>query len=171
MWNFHGSLFLALEFLRERTQFYIISRGWPLFCLEFPGIKKRTEKFQGSFHKSISSTLPVWFFSGIAHSKVCLFTSCTRQQINKISKQILKDWLSSSLDVTKTKTVAPHITYLMWSLELLLTIFPIFVGCWQVPSMFVFTLHLHFHALILQSYRNHVKAIFKDLARVDLAVL
>ena len=35
-------------------------------------------------------------------------------------------------------------------------------------------LTLHFHALILQSYRNHVKEIsgsFKDPARVDLAVL
>ena len=41
MWNCQGSLFLALEFPRDLTQFYGISRGWALFSLEFPGVKKR----------------------------------------------------------------------------------------------------------------------------------
>ena len=70
MRNFHGSLFLALEFLRDLTQFCGISQGlsFVLFGICRDKVKKK-EKFQGSFHKSISSIL---IFSGIAHSKVCL---------------------------------------------------------------------------------------------------
>ena len=39
MWNFLWSLFLALEFPRDLTQLFGISRGLALFCLEFPGLK------------------------------------------------------------------------------------------------------------------------------------
>ena len=40
MWNSHEeSLYLALEFPRDLTQFCGISRGWALLCLEFPGLK------------------------------------------------------------------------------------------------------------------------------------
>ena len=39
MWNFQGSWFLALQFLRDVTQFCRISRGGALFCLAFPGLK------------------------------------------------------------------------------------------------------------------------------------
>ena len=49
MWNFQGSLFLALEFPRDLTQFCGISRHWALCCLEFPEVKN--EKFQGGFKK------------------------------------------------------------------------------------------------------------------------
>ena len=104
-----------------------------------------------SFHKSISSTstLPppclIFFWNSPLR-----FVYITGQQINKVSKQILKGCLSSQLDVAnqnKTKTVAPHITYLMRSLELLLTIFPIFLVCLQMSSIFVFIFTLHLHSL------------------------
>ena len=39
LWNFQGSFFLALEFPRDLTQFFGISRGLALFCLEFAGVK------------------------------------------------------------------------------------------------------------------------------------
>ena len=75
IWNFHGSFFLALEFLRDLGNRIV----WNIQALSFvlSGISrdhvKEYEKFCGSFHKSISSTPPaVWCFSGIAHSKVCL---------------------------------------------------------------------------------------------------
>ena len=91
----------------------------------------------------------------------------------------MKDWLSRC-NQNKRKTVALRITHLMWSLVLLLTIFLWLVeSCsWLVskylPSLPLSSLTLHFHALDLQSYRNHVKEIsgsFKDPARVDLTVL
>ena len=47
MWNFQGSSFLGSEFPRDLTQLYGISRGGALFCLEFPGLKEKNEKFQG----------------------------------------------------------------------------------------------------------------------------
>ena len=39
IWNFQGSWFLVLEFPRDVTQFFTISRGGALICLEFPGVK------------------------------------------------------------------------------------------------------------------------------------
>ena len=39
MWTFQGSLFLALEFARDVTQFFGISRAYVFFCLEFPWVK------------------------------------------------------------------------------------------------------------------------------------
>ena len=46
MWNFQGSLFLlaiglgiSIATNQQLTQFWGISRGWALFCLEFPGVK------------------------------------------------------------------------------------------------------------------------------------
>ena len=37
LWNFQGSWFLALEFPRDVTEIFRISRGGALFCLEFQG--------------------------------------------------------------------------------------------------------------------------------------
>ena len=47
MWNFQGSLFVVLEFPRDRTQFFGISRGLALFCLEFLGVKLKKWKIPG----------------------------------------------------------------------------------------------------------------------------
>ena len=45
MWNFQGSLFLALEFPRNLTQFCGICIGWlSVFCLEFSGGVKQKMK-------------------------------------------------------------------------------------------------------------------------------
>ena len=68
-WNFQGSSILGLKFPRGVTQLCRISRSGALFCLEFPGVKQKNEKFQGVFQKSMSSTPPspcLVFFSGIA---------------------------------------------------------------------------------------------------------
>ena len=51
LWNFQGPLFLALEFPRDLTQFYEISRGGAFF-LEFPGVMLKNEKFQGRFSEN-----------------------------------------------------------------------------------------------------------------------
>ena len=39
IWNFQGSWFLILGFPRDVTQFFTISGGGALICLEFPGVK------------------------------------------------------------------------------------------------------------------------------------
>ena len=66
MWNFQGSWFLVLGLPRDLKQFCGISRSGALFCLEFPGVKQKKEKFQWGFQRSIFSTPSVWFFSGTA---------------------------------------------------------------------------------------------------------
>ena len=64
------------------------------------------------------------------------------------------DWLSRC-NQNKRKTVAPHITHLMCSLVLLLTIsLQLVEAVAQVPSV-----PLHFYPLHLQSYRNHVRKV------------
>ena len=52
MWNFQGSLFLALKFPRDLTQFLwnIQELSLDLFCLEFPGV---------TLTKKISEILPL----------------------------------------------------------------------------------------------------------------
>ena len=56
MWNFQGSLFLALEFPRNLTQFCGICIAWlSFFCLEFLGGVKQKIKIQGGIQKPISS--------------------------------------------------------------------------------------------------------------------
>ena len=40
IWNFQESWFLVLEFPRDVTQFFTISSGGALICLEFPGVKQ-----------------------------------------------------------------------------------------------------------------------------------
>ena len=62
IWNFLGSLFLALEFPRDLIQFCGISRGWVLFCLEFPGVSKRLKKSRGFSKKHILSQPRLDFF-------------------------------------------------------------------------------------------------------------
>ena len=42
---------LGLEFPKDLTKFCGVSRGWALFCLEFPGAKWKNENFQGVFRK------------------------------------------------------------------------------------------------------------------------
>ena len=64
MCNFQGSWFLALEFPKDLTKTFGISRGGALFCLEFPG---GNWKIPGESQKSISLAPSVWFVPGIAH--------------------------------------------------------------------------------------------------------
>ena len=58
VWNFQGSWFLALEFPRNLTLFYGISRAGALFSLDLLVIKK---KIQGFFNK-VCPQPPFWFF-------------------------------------------------------------------------------------------------------------
>ena len=52
---------LGLKFPRDLTQFFGISRGEALFCLEFPRVHE-------GFQKSMPSTPLFGFFFGIAYS-------------------------------------------------------------------------------------------------------
>ena len=76
MWNFHGSLFLfglgiskGSSKLANTILCNIQGLSFVLSGDSRDKVKKKKEKFQGSFHNSISSIL---IFSGIAHSKICL---------------------------------------------------------------------------------------------------
>ena len=42
-----------MEFPKRETQFYRISRGEALFCMEFPGNKGRNLEILGIFQKSV----------------------------------------------------------------------------------------------------------------------
>ena len=56
-----------MEFPKGETQFYRISRGEALACLEFPRGKVRKLETLGIFQKNMSLTFPpCLFFSGIA---------------------------------------------------------------------------------------------------------
>ena len=69
MWNFQGSLFLALEFPRNLTQFCGICIGWlSVFCLEFSGGVKQKMKNPREDSKTyiLTPCALVWIFSGIA---------------------------------------------------------------------------------------------------------
>ena len=68
--EFPGSLFLALEFPRDQTQFCGISRGWMSFVLS--GISSKKMKNSRRFFKKLypqppPPSSPVWIFSTIAH--------------------------------------------------------------------------------------------------------
>ena len=98
MWNFHGSLFLALEFLRDLTQFCGISQG---LSFVLSGICRDKVKKKKNSRAVFTKVYPQSLF--FLEQPILRFVYITGQQINKISKQILKDWLSSSLDVTEPK--------------------------------------------------------------------
>ena len=67
MWNFQWSLLLALEFPRDLTQLSGICWGWPLFCLEFPGLMIPQGGGSKKYILNLSPSLPLWIFSGIAY--------------------------------------------------------------------------------------------------------
>ena len=90
MWNFRGSFFLALEFPRDPTQFCGISRGWELFCLEFPihqPISTRENgEHPGNFqNKSVISALnwvpPFYFLKWNPY-----FSACKRKFLESTSQ-------------------------------------------------------------------------------------
>ena len=81
VWNFQGYLkeracggiSPALGLIQNQVEFTRMTRGWTLFCLEFPRagkVKKKKNSTGGGVQKSLSST-PVWIFSGIAHFWSC----------------------------------------------------------------------------------------------------
>ena len=90
LWNFQGSFFLALEFPRDPTQFCGISRGWELFCLEFPihqPISTRENgEHPGNFqNKSVISALnwvpPFYFLKWNPY-----FSACKRKFLESTSQ-------------------------------------------------------------------------------------
>ena len=66
MWNFQGSLFLALEFPRDLTQFCGISRGGAFFVWNSQRLIKKKKNSRGVFKKVCPQPLCL-FFSGIVH--------------------------------------------------------------------------------------------------------
>ena len=56
--EFQCSWFLTFEFPVDLTKICGIPRGKALFCLEFPRVKWKNEKFQRVFQKSVSSNSP-----------------------------------------------------------------------------------------------------------------
>ena len=96
-------------------------------------------------------------------------------QINKISIQF---WITGYLDVTEQKRNSCS-TYHSFNVFFSITTYNFITTGRQLKLAskylpVVFSLSLHFYALLLQSYRNQVKEISKNLknqARVYLAVL
>ena len=74
--KFQWSWFLTFKFLVDLTKICGISRGKPLFCLKFPRVKLKNEKFQKVFQKSMSSNplphspFPQFFFW--MQMKICI---------------------------------------------------------------------------------------------------
>ena len=88
--SFQGSFFLALEFARDLTQFCGISRGWELFCLEFPIHQpiptRENGEHPGNFqNKSVSSASnwvpPFYFLKWNSY-----FTACKRKFLGTTSQ-------------------------------------------------------------------------------------
>ena len=72
MWNFQGSLFLALEFPRDLANTILWNiKGLSFVLPGISGVKLKNEKFQG-VKKVYPQPHPVWIFPGIAH----LFAIC-----------------------------------------------------------------------------------------------
>ena len=76
---------------------------WNIQGLSFvlPGISRDKVKKMKNYRALFTKVYPQSLF--FLEQPILRFVYITGQQINKISKQILKDWLSSSLDVTEPK--------------------------------------------------------------------
>ena len=107
MSNFHGSWSLVLHFPRGVAQFGRISRDEALFCLESSTVKWQTENFRDFYQKIMSSTPPVWEYSGIAQCRLGKLSLVRINDLNLINHYIVyKKNMTSDKYLVFTKFVS-----------------------------------------------------------------